>query len=61
MFLRKSTGPGPEHALTRGIAALAEAGKGCDWLEGAKACDKCEATGVNVKAVPTNSSGTVVM
>jgi hypothetical protein len=61
MFLRKTTGPGPEHALTRGIAALAEAGKGCDWLEGSRVCAKCSAKDVQVKAVPTNSTGTAVL
>jgi hypothetical protein len=61
MFLRKSTGPGPEHALTRGIAALAEAGRGCDWLEGSKLCFKCTTAGVNVRAVPTDSTGTKVL
>lgn len=40
LFLRNTTGHGPEHALTRGIVALATAGKEAEWLIPI-ACDKC--------------------
>lgn len=60
LFLRRSTGPGPEHALTRGIAALAEAGKGCDWIEDGGKCMKCEGT-ESIRAVPTDSTGMKVI
>ena len=42
-FLRKTTGPGVEHALVRGIAALADIGKEAKWIEPLK-CDRCQAT-----------------
>jgi hypothetical protein len=61
MFLRKTTGPGPEHALTRGIAALAEAGKGCAWIEGADACFKCGSVSGNARAVATDSTGSRIL
>lgn len=60
LFLRRSTGPGPEHALTRGIAALAEAGKSCDWIETGGKCMKCESTEA-IRAVPTDSTGMKVI
>ncbi len=40
LFLRKTSGPGAEHALTRGLAASFSADKGVEWLETPK-CDKC--------------------
>lgn len=59
LFLRKTTGPGAEHALIRGIAALANAGKGCDWLDAGTKCFKC-ASSKQVRPVPTDSEGTRV-
>lgn len=59
LFLRKTTGPASEHALTRGIAALAEAGKGCEWIEETHKCFKCGG-GDRLRAVPTNQDGTLV-
>jgi hypothetical protein len=60
LFLRKTTGPGSEHALVRGMAALAEAGKDCEWIEGAQVCKKCGAEGAG-RVVPTNSAMTVAL
>lgn len=40
LFLRKTSGPGAEHALTRGMAALYSADKGVEWIIDIK-CDKC--------------------
>lgn len=40
LFLRKTSGPGAEHALTRGLAASFSADKGVEWIETPK-CDKC--------------------
>jgi hypothetical protein len=42
-FLRKTTGPGIEHALVRGIAALAADNKEAKWIEPPK-CDRCSTT-----------------
>lgn len=40
LFLRGTTGPKSEHALVRGMAALAMAEKECSWIDEPK-CDKC--------------------
>jgi hypothetical protein len=40
LFLRKTNGPGAEHAFTRGLAASFSADKNVEWLETPK-CDKC--------------------
>lgn len=40
MFLRKTNGPGVEHALSRGMAALYHAGKTAEWIDGPE-CDAC--------------------
>lgn len=42
-FLRKTTGPGVEHALVRGIAALADNNKEAKWIDPIK-CDRCATT-----------------
>lgn len=39
-FLRKTNGPGAEHALTRGLAALFSKDKSFEWIVDVK-CDKC--------------------
>lgn len=59
LFLRRTTGPGAEHALTRGIAALADANKGCEWIEDNHKCFKCGGND-KLRAVPTDQSGTMV-
>jgi hypothetical protein len=40
-FLRKTEGPGPEHALARGILASVQDGKSVEWLVEMK-CDFCQ-------------------
>jgi hypothetical protein len=40
LFLRKTNGPGAEHALTRGLAASFSADKNVEWITEVK-CDKC--------------------
>lgn len=57
-FLRKTTGPGYEHALIRGIAALHEIGKGMRWIEPPK-CDRCSATEGRIVPVPITAGKTV--
>ena len=59
LFLRRTTGPGAEHALTRGIAALADNDKGCEWIEETHKCFKCGGS-EQLRAVPTNQDGTLV-
>lgn len=59
LFLRRTTGPGAEHALTRGIAALADSDKGCEWIEETHKCFKCGGDD-KLRAVPTDSEGTKV-
>lgn len=53
MFLRKTTGPGVEHALVRGISALAEHGKEVTWIE-TPTCDRCKTTEGKITPVPIN-------
>lgn len=43
-FLRKTEGPGPEHALARGILASVQDGKNVEWLVEMK-CDFCQKEG----------------
>ncbi len=57
-FLRKTTGPGYEHALIRGIAALHEIGKGMKWIEPPK-CDRCSTTEGRIVPVPITDGKTV--
>ena len=56
-FLRKTMGPGPEHALARGVLASFESGKDVEWIVG-MICDKCGAEG-NISPVPTTREGIV--
>jgi hypothetical protein len=58
MFLRKTTGPGVEHALVRGMAALAKDGKSARWIEEV-ACDRCHTTEGRITAVPITAGKTV--
>lgn len=57
-FLRKTTGPGYEHALIRGIAALSEIGKSMKWIEPPK-CDRCSTTEGRIVPVPVTAGKTV--
>ena len=56
-FLRKTLGPGPEHALARGILASIEDGKDVEWIID-MACDKCGVVG-SISPVPTTREGLV--
>jgi hypothetical protein len=53
LFLRKTTGPGVEHALVRGISALAQVGKEAKWIEPPK-CDRCSTTEGQIIPTPMN-------
>lgn len=55
-FLRRTQGPGPYHALTRGLAALAESGKSADWIIELE-CDRCNQKTDNLSPVPVTSNG----
>ena len=54
-FLRKTAGPGPMHALGRGIAAALEKNLKVNWLIEMK-CDRCKKEGP-VSPVPVTQSG----
>jgi len=56
MFLRKTEGAGPMHALSRGIYACLEAGKKVEWIV-ALECDRCHATDKRVVPVPVTQNG----
>ncbi len=58
LFLRSTTGPGAEHALTRGIIALALAGKEAEWLVPVE-CNKCKTTDGKIIPVPLTDAMTV--
>jgi hypothetical protein len=59
LFLRKTTGPGVEHALVRGISALAQVGKEARWLDEIK-CDRCNTTEGRIMPVPINGASKTV-
>jgi hypothetical protein len=52
MFLRKTTGPGKEHALIRGISALIAIDKSCTWIAGSQLCQKCGTAELPIVPVP---------
>lgn len=56
MFLRSTQGGGAMHALSRGLSALAMAGKSATWLIELK-CDRCGAVDEVVVPVPITSNG----
>lgn len=57
-FLRRTQGAGSEHALTRGLAALAQSGKEAHWLIDL-VCDKCGEFSENIVPVPVTGDGRV--
>lgn len=57
VFLRKTTGPGVEHALVKGMAALVIAGKQANWID-QPTCDRCSSQD-GVSPVPVTSAKTV--
>ena len=42
VFLRQTWGPKTQHALIRGMVALAEADKEAKWINDPQLCDKCQ-------------------
>ena len=55
-FMWKTTGIGPEHALTKGIIAMNQKKISGEWLPDAYKCVKCETT-VGVTIYPLQRSG----
>lgn len=58
LFLRNTSGPAAEHALTRGMIASASAGKEVEWIIPVE-CDKCKATEGRIVPVPITDAMTV--
>lgn len=60
LFLRKTTGPGKEHALLRGLSALVLKGGEASWIENLS-CELCgvDATTENISPVPLSISGKI--
>ena len=57
-FLRRTQGGGSEHALTRGLAALAASGKEAHWLVDL-VCDNCGEFSESIVPVPVTADGRV--
>lgn len=55
-FLRKTQGPGPEHALSRGLAALLQGGKDAEWIIDL-ICDRCKEPNNSLVPVPVTKDG----
>ena len=55
-FLRKTQGPGPMHALSRGLAALAVSGKDAKWLIDLN-CDRCNEPSDTLIPMPVTKGG----
>lgn len=53
LFLRKTNGPGLEHALVRGMAASSQQGKEVKWIE-TPACKACGKTSSESRITPTS-------
>jgi hypothetical protein len=51
VFLRKTSGPGLEHALLRGLASLTEKNKMAVWID-EPVCDKCKADRSSSPIIP---------
>jgi hypothetical protein len=58
IFLRKTTGPGTQHALAQGMLSAIKAGQEISWLIEQK-CDKCDVPGA-VAPCPVNQRGVVM-
>lgn len=58
-FLRKTQGGGASHALTRGLAALAESGKDANWIVDL-VCDRCGKEHKSLTPVPVTKDGRAV-
>lgn len=57
-FLRRTEGGGSEHALTRGLAALAASEKEAHWIIDL-VCDTCGEYDESIQPVPTTADGRV--
>ena len=58
VFLRKTTGPGPLHALAQGMAEAEKRGQKLNWIIEV-ACDRCGTVGP-VSPAPVNQRGSVM-
>jgi hypothetical protein len=58
LFIRKTMGPGPEHALSRGMLASIERGHVIEWIA-PRQCDRCGKEGP-ISPTAITKSGTVV-
>ncbi len=58
-FLRRTQGAGPEHALSRGLAALAMRNKNAQWIIDLE-CDMCKQHSSQLIPVPVTQSGIAV-
>jgi len=58
LFLRKTSGPGPLHALAQGIRESEKAGHEVKWIVPV-ACDRCKAAGP-VSPCPVNERGSIM-
>jgi hypothetical protein len=58
-FLRRTQGGGPMHALSRGLAALAQSGKSAHWIIDLK-CDACGEYSDNLSPVPVTLNGVIM-
>ena len=58
LFLRGTSGPKNEHALVRGMTALAMSGKEAKWIEPPK-CDRCDTAQGPIVPVPISKSNKV--
>jgi len=56
LFIRKTDGAGPAHALARGMRAAIERGKRVEWLVDL-VCDRCKKEVPNVVPVPVTQGG----
>lgn len=58
MFLRKTTGPGPLHALAQGIRDAERAGNSIEWI-GVPTCEPCGST-VDLSPCPVSERGIIL-
>lgn len=56
MFIRKTDGAGPAHALTRGIRAAIEKNKQVAWIVDL-VCDRCQKPAEQIFPVPVTQNG----
>jgi len=58
IFLRKTTGPGPQHALAQGIRDAEKAGQMLQWI-GTPKCEPCGST-VDLSPCPVSERGVIL-